>query len=384
MIFLVLSLIILTLLLLGFVESYFHNLSVSNIPHRIHVNGTRGKSSVVRLIAAGLREGGMKVFAKTTGSCPRVIDHNGIDHEIVRLRSASIGEQIKYIRKFSSNNPDVIVMECMAVNPQYQWISEHDIVKSNLGVITNSRPDHIDEMGHNLKQITYSLCNTIPKNSKIFTSEKNMIKQIEQVASQSNSEVYLSDCNSIDSSDLEKFSYIEHADNISLALDICSELGVEKNKAFKGMLKANPDPGALRIVKFNNSLFINAFAANDPESTVVIWEMIKGLFGDKKSCIFLNTRADRNYRTRQLFELVNSRLNPDMLIIRGDNIDTICKGVKINKSIIIKNEPRSITPSEMVNGIWDLKDYFIFGVGNIVGWGDTFINELNLRRDDNV
>ena len=95
MIFLVLSLIILTLLLLGFVESYFHNLSVGNIPHRIHVNGTRGKSSVVRLIAAGLREGGMKVFAKTTGSCPRVIDHNGIDHEIVRLRSASIGEQIK-------------------------------------------------------------------------------------------------------------------------------------------------------------------------------------------------------------------------------------------------------------------------------------------------
>ena len=73
-----------------------------------------------------------------------------------------------------------------------------------------------------------------------------------------------------------------------------------------------------------------------------------------------------------------------MLIIRGDNIDTICKGVKINKSIIIKNEPRSITPIEMVDGILDLKDYFIFGVGNIVGWGDAFINELNLRRDDNV
>ena len=80
-----------------------------------------------------------------------------------------------------------------------------------------------------------------------------------------------------------KFSYIEHADNISLALDVCEELGISKSKALEGMLKANPDPGALKIVKFNNSLFINAFAANDPESTVVIWDMIKGLFEDKKS-----------------------------------------------------------------------------------------------------
>ena len=38
-------------------------------------------------------------------------------------------------------------MECMAVQPQYQWISEHQMVKSDIGVITNARPDHLDEMG---------------------------------------------------------------------------------------------------------------------------------------------------------------------------------------------------------------------------------------------
>ena len=38
------------------------------------MNGTRGKSSVTRLVAAGLREGGLKTFAKTTGTAPRVID----------------------------------------------------------------------------------------------------------------------------------------------------------------------------------------------------------------------------------------------------------------------------------------------------------------------
>jgi hypothetical protein len=36
------------------------------IPVRIHVNGIRGKSSVTRLIAAALREAGIRTVAKTT------------------------------------------------------------------------------------------------------------------------------------------------------------------------------------------------------------------------------------------------------------------------------------------------------------------------------
>ena len=65
------------------------------------MNGTRGKSSVTRLIAAGLRGGNLKTFAKTTGTTPRIINEKGKDVEIHRLRSASIGEQIKLIRYFS-------------------------------------------------------------------------------------------------------------------------------------------------------------------------------------------------------------------------------------------------------------------------------------------
>ena len=40
------------------------------LPHVIHVNGIRGKSSICRLIDAGLRAGGFAVFTKTTGTCP--------------------------------------------------------------------------------------------------------------------------------------------------------------------------------------------------------------------------------------------------------------------------------------------------------------------------
>ncbi|MBC6948955.1 poly-gamma-glutamate synthase PgsB, partial [candidate division KSB1 bacterium] len=37
------------------------------IPLRISMTGTRGKSSVVRMLASVLREDGKKVIAKTTG-----------------------------------------------------------------------------------------------------------------------------------------------------------------------------------------------------------------------------------------------------------------------------------------------------------------------------
>ena len=99
-----LTFLLLLLIFVGISEYYFHSRYLSTIPIRIHVNGTRGKSSVTRLIASGLREGGLKTLAKTTGTTPRIINENGKDIVIHRLRSASIGEQIKFIRYFSRQN----------------------------------------------------------------------------------------------------------------------------------------------------------------------------------------------------------------------------------------------------------------------------------------
>ena len=60
----------LLLISIGLIEYSIHQKVLETIPLRIHVNGTRGKSSVTRLIAAGLREGGIRTFAKTTGTAP--------------------------------------------------------------------------------------------------------------------------------------------------------------------------------------------------------------------------------------------------------------------------------------------------------------------------
>ena len=75
--------LILVLIIVGIWEYQLHKVVLSKLPNRIHVNGSRGKSSVVRLIAAGLRAGGFKTLAKVTGTSPRVIDKDG--YEIARI-----------------------------------------------------------------------------------------------------------------------------------------------------------------------------------------------------------------------------------------------------------------------------------------------------------
>src|SRR5436309_15371283 len=76
-----------------------HQKNVRPIPIRVMVNGTRGKSSVTRLIAAGLRSGGIKALGKTTGTKPRLIYPNGSEAPIMRPGNANTIEQIRVFRK---------------------------------------------------------------------------------------------------------------------------------------------------------------------------------------------------------------------------------------------------------------------------------------------
>ena len=67
----------LALFVLGVLENALHQRNVEKIPIRIHVNGTRGKSTTTRLIAGILRQAGYRVVAKTTGTAARLIFEDG-------------------------------------------------------------------------------------------------------------------------------------------------------------------------------------------------------------------------------------------------------------------------------------------------------------------
>ena len=368
----------------GILEFQYHLRSLDAIPLRIHVNGTRGKSSVTRLVAAGLREGGLRTFAKTTGTAPRVIDSEGKDRIIHRLRLPSIGEQVRLLSYFASERPQAVVMECMAVQPQYQWIAEHQMVRSHIGVITNVRPDHLDEMGPTEDDVAYSLCNTIPVDGILITGEDQKKDILKEVASSNLSDLIFSDDNSVTNDELDKFTYMEHPSNVAVALDVCKEAGISRDIALAGMHKVQPDLGAL--VAWNLDMnekrlqFVNGMAANDPVSTLQIWKFVIDRYpAVGGTCVFFNSREDRPLRTRQMIELTLEEIKPDHFFIRGDKVTSAVKGLshhspKTDVKVIGLDEPLN----EVVDLLEDLpNDTLIYAIGNQVGAGQDILQLIS-------
>lgn len=371
------------LLLLGLLEHYQHQHDLKSIRLRIHVNGTRGKSSVTRLIAAGLRAGGIRTFAKTTGTAPRVIDSEGNDRVIHRLRSASIGEQIRLLRYFAKEKAEAVVMECMAVQPQYQWIAEQKMVKAHIGVITNARPDHLEEMGPTLDDVRLSLSNTIPYNGVTVVGETNMVETIRKVAERRKSDLVVSDEKTVSEDDLEDFTYLEHPQNVAVALDVCEKAGVKRSIALDGMKKVKPDLGALLVQKLElgngTVLFVNCMAANDPVSTLHIWRFVERRYPvEGNTCVFLNTREDRRSRTRQLLQLIYEDIKPDQCIVRGEQLESMVKHVEYHspktQSIIIENTKQIEFTIESFKSL--KADSLLFAMGNQVGFGQELVDKL--------
>ena len=398
MIELFLGILLSILIGLGLIEAHYHKLVLEQLPIRIHVNGSRGKSSVTRLIAAGLRAGGLKTLAKTTGTAPRIIDENGKDRIIHRLRSASIGEQVRLLRNFAKKKPDAIVIECMAVNPQYQWVAEQKMIQSTISVMTNVRPDHLDEMGITLHDNAMSLSNTIPFDGKLVTVEgdinhdgqidildKEILNVLADVSKKRKTEFHQTSPNKIPKGYMDRFPYLEHNDNVAIALKVCELNGVNKKIALEGMLCTSPDPGATIIWELDFSgtrnTFVNVLAANDPTSTLNIWNQMQTKIKDSPVCIFLNTRDDRQYRTHQLLNLIYNKIKPDVLIVRGENLPKSYSNYQQeNPTIKTQQLPFQVSIIELADEFSKLDNYFIVGIGNMVGWGDKFIQDLKKYR----
>lgn len=358
----------------GLVEYMLHLSAIRRIPIRIHVNGSRGKSSVTRLIAGGLRAGEKKVIAKTTGSAPMIIFEDGSQESIPRKGKPNINEILHFFRIARKRNPDSVVVECMAILPELQKTTEHNMVKSTIGVITNVRPDHLGQMGNSLKEIAESLSLTIPKNATLFSTEKRFLPIFQKRAEKQNTKLNPIELPSLTDDELKGFPYIEHRENVSLALGVCNYLGIDKKTALKGMYKAEPDIGVLRIYRMEENgriiEFVNAFSANDPKSLTLIWEKVKER--PEKKIVLVNTRRDRVVRSKQLGKVVAKKMKAYSYIITGGYVKAF-----INSALKEGLDPEKINNLEGadVEGIYKFMlnmtddSILIFAMGNFVNFG---------------
>lgn len=377
-------------ILAGIFEYHRHLANRRQIPLVIHVNGTRGKSSVTRLIAAGLRAGGLRTIGKTTGSAPVVIHENGDETPIHRPFSPNIKEQITIIRHAARKRVEALVLECMAVTPEYQWISEHKIVHSDIGVITNSRMDHLDVMGPGIRNVTLSLCNTIPYHKVLFTSESKLLPIMRKQARKHGTETFLAEAGDVSIAEMKGFHYIEHRDNVALALAVCNHLHIDRQTALEGMYRAKPDVGAAEIYSVQHQgqklFFVHSFAANDPESTQYLIDYVRSLHRHLESVVIvLSTRADRMFRSKQLAQML-SNISFDELFLIGDQAPTVRNyaiGSGINRSKI--KACGWVTGDQLLEWISKLeaREILLFGIGNIHGNGGRIVKYFKERNQTN-
>lgn len=80
-------------------EKCVHRARLACIPIRIHVNGTRGKTTVTRLTAELFRRAGIRTLAKTTGDHPVMILPDGRSVPIRRRDPARIQEQMRIVAR---------------------------------------------------------------------------------------------------------------------------------------------------------------------------------------------------------------------------------------------------------------------------------------------
>lgn len=375
----------------GLAESFLHRRRLAKIPHRIHVNGTRGKSGVTRLIAAGLRAGGIRTCAKTTGTLARMILPDGSEYPVFRPGRANVIEQIRVVKAAVAHQAEALVIECMALQPHLQSLCELKLVNATHGVITNARADHLDVMGPTERDVALALSGTVPAGGKLFTAEQKHVDILGSAAADRQSQVYAIDDEHIASiswDEMNRFSYIEHPDNVALALRVCADLGVDRLTALHGMWAAHPDPGVMTTHNVDDGqqlVFVNAFAANDPVSTGQNWNMLTKRFADyQRHIAIFNCRADRPDRSVQLAQAclkwkpahhylaIGSATNVFAKTAEANGLPANCMTCVENGSTqkLVETVNRACGASAM-----------IMGMGNIAGPGMEMVRYFSQRSE---
>jgi gamma-polyglutamate synthase len=356
------------------------------IPLRIAVTGTRGKSTVTRFIAASLRESGFGVLAKTTGSKAVIVLPDGREEEIRRMGLPTILEEKKLLERGAELGVEALVTELMSFRPESSLVESQRILRPQILVITNVRLDHREEMGWTKPEIAQSLASAIPAGAAVFLPDEEFYPEFEEAAAKMKAKIIRVKKSGAGEGGLPRgvSPLLSFEENIRLALAVSGHVGVQREVAFSGILKAEPDFGSLRIWEAElgappaHWLFVSAFAANEPESTACVLDRLKDELplSGRTLVGILNFREDRGDRTMQWLRAMERGYFRDFsrLFAVGGHVHTlkVRKGLSSRPPLIplAAKSPAAI----MQEVVADIRcGAVLVGMGNMGGLGEALV-----------
>lgn len=290
------------LILLGIAENRLHRRALSKIPLRILVNGTRGKTTVTRMVASVLNQAGIHTYAKTTGSQARFILPDGTERDYRKKRAANILEQLPFARLAAKGGAEAIVVECMALRPENQRLMAEKLVRPQYVLMTNVFVDHVEEIGRTEEETVQALALSIPEGAAVIAHDERFRPYAGRLIVPA------------ESPDMEAFAdcaFPVHEENARLVLALCDALCIARETAVRGIRHTKPDIGMYAAFRIGRLHVQNAFAANDPASFLAA---LNACARQGPYRLLFNNRSDRGYRLKAFAQAIAGCAAPPLEI----------------------------------------------------------------------
>lgn len=313
---------------------------IQSLPLRICVTGTRGKSSVSRLITSLLKEAGFTVLSRTTGSKPVITFPDGEEQEILRKGSPSILEGKRILKLGVELNVNALVTELMSIHPECSSVESRQMFNPHILVITNVRLDHLSQMGSTRQEIARCFTSAFPENGTVFVPQEEFFPVFQKAAGGMNARVVQvsRDSHLKYLKQKDRMLPFEFEENIRLVFAVAEFLNIDKDAVLRSLKRVKPDFGSFQIwtkdvgTQLQHWHLLSCFAANDPDSTRRILSRLveKNFLKGKEVLGLLNLRRDRGDRTVQWLESFNTNTFPEFrrIFLIGEHAHAFKKRLK--------------------------------------------------------
>lgn len=273
---------------------------------RVLVTGSRGKSTIVRLLHAALQDAGLQTYARITGVEPREIGPRGV-RTISRSAGAHVEEMRWWLRKLPASAQGVI-LENSAISPDLQDLAGRWL-RPDLTILSNTLPDHQEAWGPTRTGATEALVAGVPVGGRVIVpidlqADQHLCGLLEKRR-----------CGLLFAKPSGAGGEGFEAANLGLAATACTQFGFDKDQTLKAMRTVGRDKYDFRVLDYAGAELALAFSVNDIASTRMVFRSL--CWPEHETRLIYNHRKDRPERLRSFFGWLNNSDWRDVLII-GD------------------------------------------------------------------
>lgn len=311
---------------------------------RILVTGSRGKSSIVRLLHTAMTDAGLQSWARITGVVPRELGPGGV-HNILRSSGAHVEEMRWWLQQLPLS-AQAVILENSAISPDLQPLAGRWL-KPDITVFSNALPDHQEAWGPTRESAAEVLVAGIPREGQVVLPAG--LENDDYLA-----RLLLNrGCRLAYAKAEAEAGEVHKAVNLGLSLAALIRLGIEPGDARKAMLALPEDRYDFRVVQRGGAEFAMAFSVNDIGSTRMLFDTLR--WAKEETRLVYNHRKDRPERFASFFAWLAQSPWKEVLVI-GDRPRSRPESSRYRK---VRNPGELLAlfhPGERV-----------FGCGNIAG-----------------